>query len=317
VAREPDPRLSIDLAGLRLSSPVILAAGTAGFSDELADVMDLSQIGAVVSKSITSEPRQGNKTWRIVPSKAGMLNAIGLANPGIERFMADIAPRLAETPTVVIGSIAGTNITDYAAVAKHMETVEAIPAVELNVSCPNVHGGTEFGTDPVALADLITAVRDELKVTKLFVKLSPIAVGQPSMVDVAQAAIEAGAQALTIANTVPAMGIDVRTRRPVLSNVTGGLSGPAVHPIAVKLVHDVYRGIARNAGVPIIGVGGVTAWDDAAEMILAGASAFQIGSALFADPKTPARITKNISRWLSTHRVDSIKDLVGQVILPE
>ena len=317
MAHEPDPKLSINLAGLRLRSPVILAAGTAGFSDELADVMDLSQVGAVVSKSITREPREGNKTCRIVPSKAGMLNAIGLANPGIERFMSDIAPRLVETPTVVIGSIAGTSIPDYADVARHMDTAPALPAVELNVSCPNVHGGTEFGTDPVALADLITAVRDELKETKLFVKLSPIAVGQPSMVDVAQAAIEAGAEALTIANTVPAMGIDVRTRRPVLSNVTGGLSGPAVHPIAVKLVHDVYRGIARDAGIPIIGVGGITAWDDAAEMILAGANAFQIGSALFADPKIPARITKNISHWLNTHRVAEIKDLVGQVIQPE
>jgi len=317
VAHEPDSKLSVNLAGLRLRSPVILAAGTAGFSDELADVMDLSQVGAVVSKSITREPREGNKTCRIVPSKAGMLNAIGLANPGIERFMSDIAPRLVETPTVVIGSIAGTSIPDYADVARHMDTAPALPAVELNVSCPNVHGGTEFGTDPVALADLITAVRDELKETKLFVKLSPIAVGQPSMVDVAQAAIEAGAEALTIANTVPAMGIDVRTRRPVLSNVTGGLSGPAVHPIAVKLVHDVYRGIARDAGIPIIGVGGITAWDDAAEMILAGANAFQIGSALFADPKIPARITKNISHWLNTHRVAEIKDLVGQVIQPE
>ncbi len=316
MAREPDPRLSIDLAGLRLKSPVILAAGTAGFSDELTDVLDLSHIGAVVSKSITKEPREGNQTWRILPSKVGMLNAIGLANPGIERFMSEIAPRLADTPTVVIGSIAGTSIADYAEVARHMDTVDAIPAVELNVSCPNVHGGTEFGTDPVALADLVTAVRDELKHTKLFVKLSPIAVGQPSMVDVAQAAIEAGAEALTIANTVPAMGIDVRTRRPVLSNVTGGLSGPAVHPIAVRLVHTVYQGIAHKANVPIIGVGGVTAWDDAAEMVLAGASAFQIGSALFADPKIPVKITKHISRWLNTHRVDSIKDLVGQVILP-
>jgi len=317
VARQPDPTLSINLAGLGLRSPVILAAGTAGFSDELADVMDLSQVGAVVSKSITKEPREGNKAWRIVPSKAGMLNAIGLANPGIERFMADIAPRLAETPTTVIGSIAGTSIEDYAEVARHMDTVDALPAVELNVSCPNVHGGTEFGTDPVALQELVSAVRAELKNTKLFVKLSPVAVGKPGMVDVAKAAIQAGAEALTIANTVPAMGIDVRTRRPVLSNITGGLSGPAVHPIAVKLVHDVYRGIAKDAGVPIIGVGGITAWDDAAEMILAGASAFQIGSALFADPKIPSKITKGVSRWLRTNRVDALKDLVGQVILPE
>lgn len=317
MAHQPDPRLSIDLAGLNLKSPVILAAGTAGFSDELADVMDLAHIGAVVSKSITREPREGNKTWRILPAKSGMLNAIGLANPGIERFMIDIAPRLSATPTTVIGSIAGSSIEDYAEVARQMDTVDALPAVELNVSCPNVHGGTEFGVDPIALTELVSAAKAELNSTKLFVKLSPIAVGQPSIVKVAQAAIEAGADALTIANTVPAMGIDVRTRRPVLSNVTGGLSGVAVHPIAVRLVHTVYQGVAKEAVVPIIGVGGVTDWDDAAELILAGASAFQIGSALFADPKIPARINKHLSRWLNTHRVESTKDLVGQIILPD
>lgn len=317
VARPADPRLSIDLAGIPLRSPVLLAAGTAGFSDELADVLDLSQVGAVVGKSITREPRAGNPTWRLTPTKAGMLNAIGLANPGIDAFMADVAPRLKDTPTVVIGSIAGTSVEDYAHVAGCMDTLAEIPAVEVNVSCPNVHGGTEFGVDTGALTELVTAVRAELKRTRLIVKLSPIAVGQPSLSAIARAAIGAGADALTLANTVPAMAIDVRTRRPVLSNITGGLSGPAIHPIAVKLVHDVYRGVAREAGVPIIGAGGVCAWDDAAEMILAGASAVQIGTALFADPRTPLGINRHLLRWLNRHRVSTIKDLVGQVVLPD
>ena len=316
MARPIDPRLSIELAGIPLRSPVILAAGTAGYSDELADVMDLSQVGAVVCKSITREPRVGNETWRVWPAKAGMLNAIGLANPGIDKFMSDVAPRLKNTPTTVFGSIAGTSIDDYAHVARHMETIPELPAIEINVSCPNVHGGTEFGADAGALRELVSAVRAELTSSKLIVKLSPIAVGQPTLADIARAAIEAGADALTIANTVPAMQIDVRTRRPVLSNVTGGLSGPAVHPIAVKLVHDVYRKVAHAAGVPIIGLGGVSAWDDAAEFILAGATAVGVGTALFADPRAPLRINRDLSRWLNTHRVQVVKDLVGQVILP-
>lgn len=314
---EKDQPLTVELAGIRLRNPVVLAAGTAGFSDELVDVLDLAHVGAVVSKSITREPREGNKTWRILPAKAGMLNAIGLANPGIERFMTDIAPRLADAPTTVFGSIAGNSIEDYVSVARHMETLDAIPAVELNVSCPNVHGGTEFGVDPGALRELVGAVRTELRHTKLFVKLSPIAVGTPTIVDVARSAVESGADGLSIANTVPAMAIDVRTRRPVLSNVTGGLSGLAVHPIAVRLVHLVYQGVAKDAGVPIMGIGGVTAWDDAAEMILAGASAVQVGSALFADPKIPVRINKGLAKWVRTHRVNQIEDLVGQVLLPE
>lgn len=311
-----DPRLSVEVAGIPLRSPIVLAAGTAGFSDELADVLDLSRVGAVVSKSITREPREGNKTWRVWPTKAGMLNAIGLANPGIDAFMSEVAPRLKATPTVVFGSIAGTSVEDYAYVARQMDSVEALPAVEVNVSCPNVHGGTEFGVDAGALRELVSAVRAELRRTKLIVKLSPIAVGQPGLVAIARAAIESGADALTVANTVPAMGIDVRTRRPVLSNVTGGLSGPAVHPIAVRLVHEVYRGVAREAGVPIIGAGGVSAWDDAAEMILVGASAVQVGTALFADPRGPVRMNAGILRWVNSQRVGGVKDLVGRVILP-
>ncbi|MEM9165418.1 MAG: dihydroorotate dehydrogenase [Planctomycetota bacterium] len=312
----PDPlrqtRLSTTVAGLELASPIVLAAGTAGYADELRDAFDLSEIGAVVTKSITREPRPGNETWRIVPSKAGMLNAIGLANPGIERFVDEVAPRLGRVPTTVIGSIAGNAADDYAAVAERMDAVEALPAVELNVSCPNVHGGTEFGVDPEALRGLVAAVRGVLARTRLLVKLSPIAVGQPGIVEVAQAAVEAGADGLTIANTVPAMAIDVNARRPVLSNVTGGLSGPAVHPIAVRLVHLVHRALPE---VPIVGVGGVSAWDDAAELILAGASACQVGTALFANPRAPIRLNRDLAKWVAAQGESCVADLVGRVEL--
>lgn len=308
---------------------MLLAAGASGSLDEMGDVLDLSRVGAVVTKSITALPREGNPTWRILETRAGMLNAIGLANVGVERFIAEYAPRIARVPTVVIGSVAGFSIDDYVTVAAAMDAVEGIGAVELNVSCPNVHGGCEFGADPAALRELIGAVRPALGRTRLFVKLSPIAVGGPglNMVEVARAAIEGsgggaagpngrpGADALCISNTIPAMAIDVRTRKPRLANVTGGLSGPALHPVSVKLVWDVWRNVAREAGVPIVGIGGVLAWEDAAEFILAGATAVQIGTGLFADPKIPERVAAGLARWARGERVGSIGELVGQVKL--
>jgi dihydroorotate dehydrogenase (NAD+) catalytic subunit len=310
----PDPCLSIDVAGLRLRSPLVLAAGTAGYADELADAFDLSLVGAVVTKSITRQPREGNAPWRILPTKAGMLNAIGLANPGIDRFLAEIVPRIERVPTVVIGSIAGNAVEDYAHVARAMNSVEALPMVELNVSCPNVHGGTEFGVDAAALSDLVRTVRAELSRTKLLVKLSPIAVGSPGIAEIAAAAVEAGADGLTVANTVPAMAIDVRTRRPRLANVTGGLSGPAVHPIAVRLVHLVHR---RLPSVPIAGVGGVMDYDDAAEFILAGARLVQLGTSLFADPRSPGRISRRLAGWVRSQGAAAVGELVGTVRLDE
>ena len=304
---------TIALGPLGLRNPVLTAAGTAGTLDELADCVDLSRLGGIVTKSITRESREGNATWRILPERAGMLNAIGLANPGIERFMAEYAPRIPRVPTTVIGSIAGNSIDDYAEVAQHFATIDAMPAVELNVSCPNVHGGTEFGVDPVALKELVAACAEGLAGKLVLVKLSPIAVGQPGIVEIAAAAIEGGAGALCLANTVPAMAIDVETRRPRLANVTGGLSGPAVHPIAVRLVHLVYRGIAKDAGVPIVGIGGVMTWRDAAEFVLAGASAVEVGTALFVDPRAPLRIAKGLAKWTARQGAGSIGELVGAI----
>jgi dihydroorotate dehydrogenase (NAD+) catalytic subunit len=322
-----DPILAVDLAGLKLRNPVMLAAGTAGTLDEMADVMDLSRVGAVVTKSITLLPREGNQTWRIVPSKAGMLNAIGLANIGLDEFLSSVAPRITSVPTAVIGSIAGFSVDDYVRVAAAMDDLETLRAVELNVSCPNVHGGTEFGADAGLLRGLIGAVRPVLKNTRLLVKLSPVAVSAPgnTMVDLARAAIEGagrpdgpnqrpGADALCISNTMPAMAIDVRTRRPVLANVTGGLSGPAIHPIVVRLIHLVYQQVAKPAGVPIVGIGGVLSWDDAAEFVLAGASAVQMGTALFADPRAPARVARGLASWAKEQK-STLAGLVGGVRL--
>jgi len=305
-----DQILHTSLCGIELRNPLILAAGTAGHVDELAGVVDLEQVGGLLTKSITAEPREGNPSWRVVETTAGMLNAVGLANAGAQRFEQQEATRIGNVPTTVIGSIAGFSVEDYVTVARMFERLETVPAVELNVSCPNVHGGEQFGDDPDALTELTRAVRAELKQTKLFVKLPP---ALKDIVVLSRAAIDAGADALTIANTVPAMAIDTETRRPKLANVTGGLSGPAVHPIAVRLVHLAYKGCAREAGTPIIGVGGVMTWRDGAEFILAGASAFEIGTALFADPRSPSRILKGLARWARSQGANSIADLIGAV----
>ncbi|MDX2146976.1 MAG: dihydroorotate dehydrogenase [Planctomycetota bacterium] len=310
----------VDLAGISLASPVILAAGTAGTLDEMSDVLDLSRVGGIVTKSITRLPREGNATWRILESRAGMINAIGLANIGIDAFLRSEAPRIASVPTRVFLSIAGFSIEDYVEVARAGNTIDAAPAVELNVSCPNVHGGTEFGVDPGLLRDLVASVRAVLDRKRLFVKLSPVSIAAPgyTIVDLARAALESGADGLSLCNTTPAMEIDVHTRLPRLANVTGGLSGPAVHPIVTRLIHLVHRqmeaGSLRRA--PIIGIGGVTGWRDAAAFILAGASAVQMGTALFADPRGPIKVARGLEAWTKRHGLP-LKQLVGGVKLPE
>lgn len=314
-ATTPDS-LRTTLCGVDLRTPILLAAGTAGTLDETAEVMDLARVGGVVTKSITRLPRDGNPEPRITWTRAGMLNAIGLANPGVEAFAESIAPRAAAMPCVVIGSIAGFSIEDYVAVAGAMEQADGIPIAELNVSCPNVHGGVEFGADPGALGELIRAVRPVLATTRLLVKLSPITVGTPhTPAHLARVACEAGADGLTLCNTIPSMGIDVRTRKPLLANVTGGLSGPAVHPVVVKIVHDVYRRFAKEAGVPIVAAGGVTRWEDAAEFILAGATAVQIGAGSFINPSVATGMLKGLDRWVQAQQAGSIRDLIGAVDL--
>lgn len=325
-------RLATTLAGLPLRNPVLLAAGCAGTLHELGDVLDLSRMGGLLTKSITPKPREGNPYRRIMPAggrSGGMLNAIGLANPGLESFEENYLPRAADVAagnrarngntsdgsrTAIIGSAAGFSVEDYQAVAATFEewAERGISAIELNVSCPNVRTGVEYGATPALIRELMNGVTQVVKKLPIFVKLSPVT---HEIVSVAKAAVEGGAAGLTIANTIPAMAIDVETRKPALTNVTGGLSGPAVHAVAVRLIHEVYRKFAKDASVPIVGVGGVYSWQDAAEFILAGATAVQMGTALYADPRSPLAVVKGLEKWVERQGRANITELVGAVEL--
>jgi dihydroorotate dehydrogenase (NAD+) catalytic subunit len=275
--------------------------------DELADAFDLRWLGAVTTKSITPEERAGNDPWRIIDVPGGMMNAIGLANVGLGKFLAEKLPSAAGVACPIFGSVAGHSVEDYVRVAAAFDANTAFPIIELNVSCPNTATGLQFGDDPSALKALLAEVRPVVKRAKLFVKVSPNA----DVVKLSGAAVEAGADGLTLVNTVTAMSIDVHTRRPRLSRGRGGLSGPAIHPIAVRMVHDVYRAVAKPAGVPIIGLGGVLRWEDAAEFILVGASAVGVGTALFVDPRTPVALAKGLAQWVHAQGASSIAELVG------
>ncbi|MCZ6834728.1 MAG: dihydroorotate dehydrogenase [Planctomycetota bacterium] len=303
------PDLTVHLAGVDLRNPVIAAAGTCGYIREIADVIDPSTLGAITTKSITKEPREGNPPWRLIDVPRGMLNAIGLANVGLEKFLSEKLPDAKTIDTTVIGSIAGHSIQDYVEVAGAFDEAPDLPLVELNVSCPNTSDGQQFGEHPRMLGELLKEVRPVLKNTKMIVKLSP---NVGDIVAMGAAAIEAGADALTLINTLSAMAIDVDSRKPRLSRGSGGLSGPAIHPLAVKMVHEVYRGVAKDAGVPIIGLGGVMKWEDAAEMILAGASAVGMGTALFVDPKLLPKVALGLERWVEIQGCQSINELVGE-----
>jgi len=302
--------LPVTIAGLELQTPVIAAAGTCGYVDEIADAIDPRWLGAIVTKSITREVREGNAPWRVVGIPGGMLNAIGLANVGLDRFIGEKLPKARSLGTVVIGSIAGHSVDDYVAVSAAFDAEPLLPAVELNVSCPNTEDGLMFGEDPASLLGLLSEVRPALSRTKLFVKLSP---NVNDIVAMAAAAIDGGADGLSLINTVTAMAIDVETRRPVLTNGRGGLSGPAIHPLAVRMIHDVHRSVARDANVPIIGLGGVIGWQDAAELILAGASAVAMGTGLFVNPRLPKRIVTDLERWVARQGCTTVAELVGAV----
>ncbi|MCC6322281.1 MAG: dihydroorotate dehydrogenase [Phycisphaerales bacterium] len=315
--------LATTLAGVALRNPVILAAGCAGTLHEFDEVLDLSRVGAVVTKSITPLPREGNPTWRILPTRTGvgMLNAIGLANPGIDAFEREYLPRAGEgggggaMPCPIIGSVAGFSVEDYAAVAASFAQARGLAAIELNLSCPNVKHGTEFGASPPAAAEVVRAVRAVAPGTPLFIKLSPVA---PDIATIARAVVEAGGErtGLTIGNTIPALAIDVETRRPLLANVTGGLSGPAIHAAAVRSVWEVFNRFGRDLHgpgkhMPIIGLGGVVGWRDAAEFILAGATAVGMGTALYADPRSPLGVVRGLDRWVRRQGASSLSELVG------
>ncbi len=307
------PDLSLNLAGIPLANPTMTCSGTCGYAFEYADFMDLSQLGAFVTKSITREERKGNEPTRIVETRAGMLNAIGLANVGLDRFLAEKVPQLKTMPCPVIVNVAGHSFDDYTETCAAMDSLDCVAAVELNVSCPNVKDGLTFGTHPGRLKELTAAVKKVLPHKPLIVKLSP---NVEDITQTARATIEGGADVLSLVNTFTAMAVDIYKRRPRLANTTGGLSGPAIKPIALHLVSRVYRTVAKAAGVPIIGMGGVQYWQDAVEFILAGSSAVAIGTALFVDPATPNKICEGLKGYLEKMKIEKLSDLVGTLQMP-
>ena len=307
------PDLSVNLAGLKLANPTLTCSGTCGYAFEYADFMDLSKLGAFVTKSITLEERPGNEPARIVETRAGMLNAIGLANVGLKRFLAEKVPQLRKMPCPVIVNVAGHSFDDYTETCAAMDGLDCVAGVELNVSCPNVKDGLTFGTHPGRLKELTAQVKKALPHKPLIVKLSP---NVEDVTVTARAAIEGGAEMLSLVNTFTAMSVDIWKRRPRLANVTGGLSGPAIKPIAVHMVSRVYRNVAKAARVPIIGMGGVQTWQDAVEFLLAGASAVAIGTALFVDPATPNKVCEGLAEYMRKTKVERLSDLIGALELP-
>ena len=305
--------LSADLAGLRLAFPTLTCSGTSGYAFEYAGLLDPGRLGGFVTKSITRHERPGNEPARVVETRAGMLNAIGLANVGLDRFLAEKVPQLAAMPCPVIVNVAGHSTADYVETVAALAGVPCVAAVELNVSCPNVKDGLTFGTNAGLLRELVAEVKPALGGKPLIVKLSP---NVEDITAMAAAAVAGGADVLSLVNTFTAMAVDVNTRRPRLANVTGGLSGPAVKPIALHLVSRVYRNVTKHSRTPIIGMGGVQSWQDAAEFVLAGASAVAVGTALFVDPSTPNRIADGLAAWLGRQGVARLAELVGALELP-
>jgi dihydroorotate dehydrogenase (NAD+) catalytic subunit len=303
------PDLSVDLAPhnpreLRLSNPVIAASGCFGYGEEYAGVIDVQRLGAFVSKGITPERRRGNPMPRIVESPAGMLNAIGLQNPGIRGFVRKYPPLWQAWAVPAIVNISAESVDDYAMMAAILDEQPGIAAIEINVSCPNIaRGGYCFGWDGEMSAEVTRAVR-AVTTLPIMVKLSP---GAADIVSVALAVEEAGADSISLINTLVGMAIDVRGRKPLLANQTGGLSGPAIKPIAVRMVYQV----AAAVRVPVIGMGGIMGLGDALEFFLAGASAIQIGTAIFVDPGLPIRLIDELAAWVEEEGFSSFDQIVG------
>jgi dihydroorotate dehydrogenase (NAD+) catalytic subunit len=303
--------ISVDFAGLRLANPVFTASGTCGYGEELADFIDVNALGGFITKSITHKPRKGNPTPRIVETDAGMLNAIGLANVGLDRFLSEKLPAIAKMSVPVFVNVAGELIEEYVAVVERLAREPAIAGFELNISCPNVAKGViSFGRDPCQVSEITAAVRKAAGDKVLIVKLAP---NVTDISTTARAAVEAGADALSLINTFTAMVIDIETRRPVLANRTGGLSGPAIKPIAVYLVSKVYREVSKQAGIPILGLGGIRTAADAIEFLIAGASAVAVGTASFIQPDTAIRIIDGIRDYSAGHNIARLSDLVGSL----
>jgi len=311
--KEVRPELAIDLAGVKLVTPVLTASGTCGYGSEYAELLDYRRLGGFTTKSVTLNERPGNEPQRVVEVRSGILNAIGLSNVGLRRFIDEKIPYIRDMPTQVFVNVAGHSAEDYVEVAAALDEFDCIAGLELNVSCPNVSDGLTFGTNAQMLRQLVEAVRAVVKRRILIVKLSP---NVTDITDTARAAVDGGADALSLINTYVGVSIDVETRKPMLANVTGGLSGPAIRPLAVYNIHRVYREVTKDLGVPIIGMGGIQNTRDALEFFLAGASAVAAGTSLFLDPGTPIKIADGLSKYLRKHNIRHVSELTGQMSLP-
>ena len=298
--------LRVDIAGLHLKNPVMTASGTFGYGLEFQDFVNLEDIGGIIVKGTTLLPRQGNAYPRMAETASGMLNCVGLQNKGVDYFCSHIYPQIKDIQTNILVNVSGNSPEDYAECAARIDELEHIPAIELNISCPNVkHGGMAFGTTTQGAASVVRAVRQAYHKT-LIVKLSP---NVTSISDIALAAEGEGADAVSLINTLMGMAIDAEKRRRVLSIGTGGLSGPAVKPVALRMVYEV----AHAVQIPVIGLGGISSARDAVEFLLAGASAIEIGTANFLDPAITVKVAQGIDEYLDRHGFKSVKDIVGIV----
>ena len=299
--------LNITIGALTCKNPVMTASGTFGYGVESADFIDLSKIGGIFVKGTTITPREGNDYPRMTETPSGMLNAVGLQNKGVDYFINYIYPDIKDIDTNMMVNVSGSTIDDYVACAEKINALDKIPAIELNISCPNVKkGGMAFGTSPHGAAEIVKAVRKAYDKT-LIVKLSP---NVTNIADIARAVEAAGADAVSLINTLLGMAIDVERRKPLLSTVTGGLSGPCVKPVALRMVYQTHKAVK----IPIIGLGGITNWQDAVEFILAGATAIQIGTYNFIDPAISVKVVDGINDYLDRHHIKSVRELVGEIV---
>lgn len=295
--------LSVEIAGLRLANPVLASSGTFGYGLEFAHIVDLNCLGGLVVKGLSLEPMEGALSPRVCETPSGMLNAIGLQNVGVRAFVAEKLPKLAGYKTAVVANVFGTTVEEYCEVLRILEDAAGLAAYELNISCPNVkRGGLQFGSDPGMAAEVVAAARRAVSRRTLWVKLSPLVADIAGM---ARAVADAGADALTIANTYPAMCIDAATRSSRIASPSGGLSGPAIKPITLRLVFEASRAVK----IPVLGLGGIEKPDDALEYLLAGASAVQVGTAHFADPRASERLVTGLERRCSELNISKISEI--------
>jgi len=298
--------LSVKIAEVKFSNPVLVASGTFGYGEEYSSLIDLNKLGGIITKSITLNPREGHPSPRTFETPCGMLNAIGLANVGVEKFIKDKLPFLRSLKTRIIVNVAGSTVNEYVEVAKRLDRARGIDMLEINISCPNVReGGIAFGSKVESAYDCMKAVRESTSYP-IIAKLSP---NVKDIVEIANAAEEAGADAISLINTLVGMAIDIEKMRPVLANITGGLSGPAIKPVALAMVWKV----AKAVKVPVIGLGGIMNTEDALEFILAGASMIQVGTANFVDPQTSMEIVRGLSAYCKKKKIKKITDLVGKL----